>query len=413
MVNLRKKMKSSPEGVDVRPRSLRIQFTDADGVRHKKTMRVGDTPMAPTAANIQNAAVLVDVIRDKIRLGVFSMAEYFSDGKSTNGTLTVGVQLAYWLKAQRIEQSTHAAYSSAINFWKNASIVAGSGLLTFGDLPLKAVKPSHILNAIATRPKLSGKTINNYRDVLNEAFQLAVSDKILHENAVLKVPRAKYQKEPPDPFSYDEITAIINAFKAVHLGQAANLAEFWFWTGLRTSEIFGLRWCNVHLKGKRPFITIKEAIVRGVKKDRTKTFVVRNVYLNSRALAALLLQQQFTHKNGEEVFQDPRYETPWVDERAFRRSFWTPTLKQIGVRYRRPYQMRHSYATSMLMASMNHSYCAKQLGHSVEVFQTTYSKWIDGPQDEIEMDRLEVNLSQSQTLSLNGNETYWQGKHSK
>ena len=44
------------------------------------------------------------------------------------------------------------------------------------------------------------------------------------------------------------------------------------------------------------------------------------------------------------------------------------------------------------MSSMNHSFCARQLGHSVEVFQKTYSTWIDGPQDDIEMGLLEANL---------------------
>ena len=51
------------------------------------------------------------------------------------------------------------------------------------------------------------------------------------------------------------------------------------------------------------------------------------------------------------------------------------------------------YATTMLMAGMNHAFCAKQLGHSVDIFQRTYSKWIDGEQNDREMDRLELTLS--------------------
>lgn len=47
------------------------------------------------------------------------------------------------------------------------------------------------------------------------------------------------------------------------------------------------------------------------------------------------------------------------------------------IRYRRPYNMTHCYATAMLMAGMTPAFCAKQLGHSVEMFLTTYSKWID------------------------------------
>jgi NAD(P)-dependent dehydrogenase (short-subunit alcohol dehydrogenase family) len=33
-----------------------------------------------------------------------------------------------------------------------------------------------------------------------------------------------------------------------------------------------------------------------------------------------------------------------LDERAFRRSYWTPTLNRSVIRYRKPYNMRHSNA---------------------------------------------------------------------
>lgn len=41
---------------------------------------------------------------------------------------------------------------------------------------------------------------------------------------------------------------------------------------------------------------------------------------------------------------------------------------------------------------MNHSFCAKQLGHSVDQFQRTYTMRIDGEQNDREMDRLEVAI---------------------
>ena len=59
---------------------------------------------------------------------------------------------------------------------------------------------------------------------------------------------------------------------------------------------------------------------------------------------------------------------------------------------RRSYNMRHSYATAMLMAGMTPAFCARQLGHSIEMFLRTYARWIDGAQNAAEMDRLEVAL---------------------
>ncbi|MFY0477114.1 hypothetical protein [Achromobacter marplatensis] len=55
--------------------------------------------------------------------------------------------------------------------------------------------------------------------------------------------------------------------------------------------------------------------------------------------------------------------------------------------------MRHTYATVILMAGMTPAFCAKQLGHSVEMFLKTYSKWLDGDQNDLEMSRVETAIS--------------------
>jgi len=136
-------------------------------------------------------------------------------------------------------------------------------------------------------------------------------------------------------------------------------------------------------------------IVRGVEKDSTKTNVARQVILNSRALGALKSQAEHTRIAAKHVFLDPRYGEPWREERAFRRSYWTPALKALGIRYRKPYNMRHTYATMMLMAGMTPAFCAKQLGHSVEMFLGTYAKWLDGGQNDVEMARMEAALGRN------------------
>lgn len=374
-------------GVEVREKSIRLKFI-YEGQTVKQTLMLNGKAMSPTPANVKYAHRLASEIKDKIAHGTFSMAEYFP-ASGTGGTLTVAAQLETWLSAQRIEASTRAGYSSAIRYWKGA--LCDSRGTKVGDMALRALKHSHVLTALANRPDLTGKTVNNYVSVLREAMELALRDKLIGENPVAGVPRAKHQKDPPDPFAREESERIVAEMTRRHSGQVANLVEFWFWTGLRTSEIAGLTWANVDLASGT--VLIAEAIVRGEHKDKTKTAVARTVKLNSRALAAILRQRQHTQMAGEAVFHDPRYSKPWTEERAFRRSYWTPVLKVLGVRYRRPYNMRHSYATAMLMAGMTPAFCAKQLGHSVEMFLRTYSKWINGEQDALEMGRLESALS--------------------
>jgi integrase len=365
-------------GVEVRETSIRIKFV-LDGAVTRQTLKINGVPMQPTPANIKYASRLADEIRDKIRHGTFSLAEYFPSSGAP-GTLTVGPHLAAWLKAQRIEDSTRAGYASAVRFWA----------ATIGDVPVRTLKHSDILKALGTRPLLTGKTVNNYVDVLRKGMQLLLLDKIMLANPVADVPRASHQTPPPDPFSRHEAELIIADMKAHYDEQVYNYVEAKFFTGVRTGESFGQRWANVDLASA--YVQVRESIVRKMQKDRTKTNQVRDILLNSRALMAYQRQAKHTRLLGEHVFLDPRYGTHWTDERAFRRSFWAPTLKRLGIRYRVPYNTRHTYATMMLMAGMTPAFCATQMGHSVEVFLSTYAKWTGKDRNDAEMQRFEDSL---------------------
>lgn len=373
-------------GIEVRDDAIRLSFY-YQGRRIKRTLYVGDAPMKATQANLKHAARLADEIRRKIKDGEFVLAEYFSDDGAA-GPTTLGKALETWLTAQRAEASTKAGYTAAANFWRGASYHDTDTGLPMGPVPLRQLKLSHVLTALARRPELSGKTINNYVSVLRGALALAVKDKIIRENLADEVPSAKWQRDPPDPFTPQERDRIIAHAQTKHPGQVANMVRFWMWSGLRTSELIGLRWANVDLASGT--VMVREAVVRKQRKG-TKTAVTRLVHLNSESRGALAAQKAHTFLKGEEVFQDPRGDEPgaWVTEASFRKVYWTRMLKALGIRYRRPYQCRHTYATHMLHKHMNPAFCAKQLGHDVKVFLTIYARWIDGEADELEMAKLE------------------------
>lgn len=345
-------------------------------------------PLRPSKANVAYARKLMEEVKGKISSGEFVMAEYFPESGEA-GPTTVYKGLQTWLAAQRIEGSTKAGYSAAVNFWNNASYHETDLTVKMGQVPARQLKLSHIKTAIARRPDLSGKTINNYVSVLRGAFELMVEDKVVRENPVSKVPSAKWQKDPPDPFTPQERDRIIAFAHTKHPGQVANMIQFWMWSGLRTSELIGLRWDNVDLTSG--VVRVREAVVR-LKRKTTKTNVIRDVRLPSPAREALAAQKAHTFLKGQEVFQDPRYLDAWPKEQPFRRVFWAPMLKSLGIRYRRPYQCRHTYATVLLMDGRKPAWCAKQLGHTVEVFLRTYAKWIEGDEDDREMAELEKSI---------------------
>lgn len=361
-------------GLEVRAKSIRFTF-----VPGKPTLMVNGVPAAPTPANVKWAQRLAAEIRERMRFGTFSMAEYFPLAGASGDPVTVGAQLDTWLAGQRIEASTKAGYESVLRFWKPL----------LGDKPLRGLKHSDVLTALATRPDLSGKTINNRVSVLRDALALAVRDKLLPDNPTTGIESARWQRLPVDPFTAEEVEAICKEMAARFDKQVANYTLCKFFTGMRTGESFGLRWQNVDLASKH--IVVRESIVGGEEKASTKTNTARKVLLNSRALEAIVGQKAHTFMAGQHVFHDPRDGERWGGEPKFR-WYWVPTLKRLGIRHRPPYNTRHTYATMMLMAGMTPAFCAGQMGHSVDVFLRTYAKWIPGAGDATEMAKLERTL---------------------
>jgi integrase len=380
------------QGVDVRETSIRITFT-LDGTRRRETLMLNGEPLAPTPANVKYATRLAAEIRDRIKHGSFSMAEYFPASGTGAAPLTLAAQLTTWLAGQRITDSTRNAYRSAANFW--SKVILPDETAPLGDKPLRALKTSQFLLALAAKPKLSGKTVNNYVSVLREALALAVIDKLLTDNPAENVPRAAWQPPEVDPFTLAEVEVILADLGTHYDAQVRNFVEAKFFMGLRTGEAIGLRWPSVDLRSKH--VMIVEGVVQGQQVDRTKTNTVRKVLLNSRALAALTGQKAHTYVADGHVFHDPRYAARWVGERAFGRFVWKPCLKRCKIRYREPYQTRHTYATMMLMSGMRPAFCAGQMGHSVEIFHKHYAKWMPGAGDDAEMAKLEQTFKETGT----------------
>ncbi len=60
-----------------------------------------------------------------------------------------------------------------------------------------------------------------------------------------------------------------------------------------------------------------------------------------------------------------QYNQPYRDSFVFTVRWWKPTLKALNLEYRRPYNMRHTYATNMLYRNLcSPAELAQLLGHS-------------------------------------------------
>jgi len=104
---------------------------------------------------------------------------------------------------------------------------------------------------------------------------------------------------------------------------------------------------------------------------------VRDVKLLGPALDALQVQKPHTFMKGGVVFENPRTGEAWTGDQPIRHGVWVPAMRKAGVRYRRPYQTRHTYASMMLSAGESPMWVAQQMGHSDwTMIARIYGRWI-------------------------------------
>lgn len=369
-------------GIEVRATTVRIIFR-YNGRQYKEPLCVDGKPVPPTAANIKAAQRIAGEIRQKLALDLFAMADYFPHTMQVgvSQAATVGDFLDTWYRQLTGKTSTLTTYRRMKdNFWKPK----------IGSILLAKLKHTDITHALKEGGWESGKTRNNYKSMLSAALDVAVADGAIERNPCATIKQAKWQKAQPDPFDAAEVELILDDLRCHYDERVWNFAEFWFFTGLRTSEIIALDWPRIDLR-KREMLIDRGFVVDKLE-ESTKTDRSRLVKLNSRAMAALTRQQAWTKLAGAEVFQDPGTGLSWAYEQNFRKRYWMPCLKRLGIRYRRPYAMRSTCATMGLMAGANPAWMAQQLGHAQEVFFRDYAKWINGRQDDAEMEKIEAAL---------------------
>ena len=160
---------------------------------------------------------------------------------------------------------------------------------------------------------------------------------------------------------------------------------------MRPGEAMALRWRELDTRSRRAKVC--RIRLYGKIKERTKTKVSREVLLNDRALQALEKARLLTAARSDYVFapegSGERSELYIRSETGAKR-YWLSALRKSGIRYRRMYDTRHTYATMCLMSGMNPAFIAAQLGHSVQVLLSTYAKWISSSSDFAELEKLDL-----------------------
>jgi integrase len=148
---------------------------------------------------------------------------------------------------------------------------------------------------------------------------------------------------------------------------------------LRTSEAIALNWSDIDFIGG--CVRVRRALTREAKgvAELPKTNAGRrDVKMLAPARAALQAQKTLTFMAELDgpVFVNPTTRERFSGSHQIWR-VWQTALRHAGVRYRRPYQTRHTYASMMLSAGEHPMWVAKQMGHADwTMIARVYGRWM-------------------------------------
>ncbi|MGZ5650224.1 MAG: Arm DNA-binding domain-containing protein, partial [Usitatibacter sp.] len=271
-------------GVEPLATSIRFSFT-LNGEQVRETVQ-----RAPTPANLKWASRHAADVRRAIDAGTFERdyREFFPDSKRAaraTGATTLAEFCKLFLSSITDKSAnTKAQYRNALAWWQKQ---------LGADTPVADIRHSALKALWGSHPWASWKLANNYLIPLRGVFALAVGDGLVAKSPVdglVNKRRPPSAKEPPDPFTPQEETAILRRL-AVRAGQVFNYFDFAFATGMRPEELIELRWADVDFNTEIARVTRARSLgeVR-----QPKNGAYRDVELNRRAVACLLRQKPFT-----------------------------------------------------------------------------------------------------------------------
>jgi integrase len=323
-------------------------------------------------------------VENAIERQTFQYHDYFPNSKRaalfghTVSKITVGELLTDWLKdvEKTHPHSTFRCYRKSCQ----AHIYP-----KFGDIRARDLTPQHIRNWIRNR---SGtlKSIRNDLTPLRAVLDRALNDDLIDRNPLDKikvsklVPRSQAKTDyQVDPFTKDEIDTVLEAAHNYD-PRIGNFLQFAFYSGLRTSELFGLKWGDVDWK--KQLVHVQRVVVERELKETKTQAGNRKLILLPGALEALKNQKPYSFVGGDFVFVRPMDRGPFVDYEHLERP-WKHILKLTGIRYRNPYQTRHTYASQLLSGGENPLFVAEQMGHkTTEMIMRHYGRWVEQAAEE-------------------------------
>lgn len=342
------------------------------------------TNLKDTSANRKKLDKIVEQMEAEMLLGSFDYAKYFPKSKrakemaalknhvtvAQSKTPTFEAFADVWHTEKKVEW--RFSYARSVKGHLNQYI-----LPYFGKRILQEITRQEVL---AFRTSLAKVRYGEANEPLKAVsingimltLRMILDEAALRYDFVSPYKHIKNLKQPKpqvSPFTLDEVFLFLNNVRADY----KNYYTVRFFTGMRTSEIDGLKWEYVDLKRKE--IQIRETLVDGRMAFTKTRESSREITMSDLVYQALKKQYEVTYGKSDYVFCN-RDGKP-LNFRNVNRLVWHPTLKHLGLKRRRPYETRHTAATLWLSAGENPEWIARQMGHTTtKMLFDVYSRFV-------------------------------------
>lgn len=382
--------------------------------------------LQPSEANLLYARNKLSAIKIDVQTGNFGADEaafwrkhFPGDPSHSQPQRTLRDYFALYQAARKLDLS----YSSRCKINTALRFLEPFGLLDLDVRDINHRELERVRNQALITRKIS--TLQEYFRTIRSVFDEAVKDGAIEHNpfAVLRRLRKSDDGDDPadlvDPFSRDELARILAACEVGHHRQ---MIAFLFWTGLRPGEMKALAWEDVDLVAGTVRVRYNLNRVGQIKPPKT-TAGARTIELLPEALAVLQRQRELTYmqpardevihllynktrtESRRRVFLGRDHQPYARPELMTAPRAWANLLRRAKLAHREPYQLRHSYASMMLMIGAHPAWLAKQMGHKDwGMIRRVYAKWVsdENPNYRDELAQKLANFDPYMTLGETG-----------
>ena len=250
----------------------------------------------------------------------------------------------------------------------------------------------------------SASTVTHIKNVMSGVFSLALDGEFIDTNPAKQLGRLITEKprgKDVKPLSHQDLEALLKTF-AEHRPREFPLVMTLARAGLRAGEALGLMWSDLDFEART--IHIQRSLSR-MNLVTPKSGKARTVDMSTQLSGVLkdhrLAQKKEAMAKGwgqapEMVFVNQ--EGRPVDINPWRRHYWKPMLRKAKLEGFRIHDLRHTFATHLIMGGANIVYVSRLLGHhSVKLTLDIYTHWLPSESTR-EVDTLDSMDTPNRTL---------------